>query len=70
MTAYSSAPAKQDIEEDAVNRERLEFAFRELGQRLGCRVNNTRLAENDRVDCLQIRYPCGRHRKIPGIWWP
>ena len=44
----------KDIEQDAVNWDRLEFAFRALGQRLGCRLNNTKLAQSDRVDCLQI----------------
>ena len=45
---------KKDIDQEAVNWDRLEFAFRALGQRLGCRLNNTRMAAADRVDCLEI----------------
>lgn len=45
---------KRDIEEEAVNWDRLHFAFRALGQRLGCRLNNARVGMAERADCLQI----------------
>lgn len=43
-----------DLEEEPADWERLDFAFHALGQRLGCRLNNTRVAEAERSDCLQI----------------
>lgn len=45
---------KANQKEEPVNWERMNFAFNALGKRLGCRLNNTRVAEDQRADCMQI----------------
>ena len=40
--------------DDPAEWEKLHFAFRGAGQRIGCRLNNTKLAEDERADCLAI----------------